>query len=433
MRVVSSVIVFLIFVFVSCDTKMNVKNPAQNYYIKYFGGEGSQHAVGLIANPDGTFYILGNSRAAVDSLQKIYLAKANAAGDVVWQRTFNESIETEARGFILTSDQKLAVVANQYTATGTSTVSLYFFDINSGAKISSMAIPVANTRSNSITQTQDQGFIISGNTLGVDPINPAKIDTLTWVYRMDNTLTPVWTANNTSGNNYGNSVKTFESAAGGTFYVYGVTRAGFQGNVGKKFYSFPLANNGIAFNASDSVLAFTAFGAYDILTDVFPGNVGSVITGFSTDASGNNFLKLLKMRSIELTYRTTYDYEAAFSIKGVGANNSSSVPLGKIPNSSLASPFVTGCPSSQVGYYFVANSFSTSTNSDILLLKTNLLLTPVGGYPLTFGGVGDDTAAAVAELPDGHIMILGTFQLGNPVNQYKIVLIKLNSQGKLTD
>ena len=52
---------------------------------------------------------------------------------------------------------------------------------------------------------------------------------------------------------------------------------------------------------------------------------------------------------------------------------------------------------------------------------------------VSFGGDGDDTAAAVAELPDGHIMVLGTMQLGNPPAQFKITLIKLNSNGKFAD
>ena len=53
-------------------------------------------------------------------------------------------------------------------------------------------------------------------------------------------------------------------------------------------------------------------------------------------------------------------------------------------------------------------------------------------FERVFGGVGDDFVGAVSELSDGKILLLGTMTLGGVVDgQKKIVLIKLNAQGKL--
>src|SRR5579872_3444 len=119
----------LIFAFLfACDTASNIKSPGNNYFLKYFGGDGNQTATDLIVNTDGTFFILGNSRQEQDSIQKIYLAKVNAQGDVIWQLTHGNS-ETVARDFLLTADgQNLVVVANTNLTSGNPNVSITFFN-----------------------------------------------------------------------------------------------------------------------------------------------------------------------------------------------------------------------------------------------------------------------------------------------------------------
>jgi hypothetical protein len=85
------------------------------------------------------------------------------------------------------------------------------------------------------------------------------------------------------------------------------------------------------------------------------------------------------------------------------------------------------------GYFALSNIFNSAGTSDMILIKLDVTLQEVWKNPVTFGGDGDDTAAAVAELSDGHIMVLGTMNLGNPPEQFKIALMKLNSAGQLGD
>jgi len=54
---------------------------------------------------------------------------------------------------------------------------------------------------------------------------------------------------------------------------------------------------------------------------------------------------------------------------------------------------------------------------------------------LIFGGEGDDFAGSVTELPNGRILLMGTMTVGQSSSsgQKKMVLMKLNSEGKLAE
>ena len=53
----------------------------------------------------------------------------------------------------------------------------------------------------------------------------------------------------------------------------------------------------------------------------------------------------------------------------------------------------------------------------------------VGGV----GGQGGDFAGAVRQLADGKIMVSGTFSIGQVNGETKMVLMKLNSEGKFAE
>jgi hypothetical protein len=145
------------------------------------------------------------------------------------------------------------------------------------------------------------------------------------------------------------------------------------------------------------------------------------MTGISIDNNQNQNLKIVKLRNDNLAF------------------NDSDIQL-KYPGKSLGiggTPFATTCNSSS-GYLVLTNSYDIGGNSDLMLTKiygdyNSQTLNELWKEPVLLGGDGDDTAAAVAELTDGHIIVLGTMSLGKPAEQFKIALIKLNSAGRLSD
>ena len=77
---------------------------------------------------------------------------------------------------------------------------------------------------------------------------------------------------------------------------------------------------------------------------------------------------------------------------------------------------------------------ATNDENDISLIKLSNTLLKEWQAPIFFGGVGDDFAGSVMELPDGKILVIGTMTLGGELKgQTKMVLIKLNSNGRLAN
>jgi hypothetical protein len=71
-------------------------------------------------------------------------------------------------------------------------------------------------------------------------------------------------------------------------------------------------------------------------------------------------------------------------------------------------------------------------NTNLALTKLTRELTKAWQIPLIFGGESNDFAGSVSELPDGRILVVGTMTVGGLSGQKKMVLMKLNADGKLT-
>jgi hypothetical protein len=407
--------VFLITI-LGCDTSSNIKLPDNSYFIKYFGADGNQEAVDLIVNKDGTFFILGNSKKSEDAKTQVYIAKADALGKLLWQKTFG-NVEMDAKDFLVTSDGKLAVVANKLSGSNMDVLlSRYTLD---GTPVDSVLLFATTVNafseySNSLIQLGDGGFIVEGYLTG----NGNQSDEMH--LRVDKQLQklPVWSEINGAGSiNAGTTVVQHSS---GVFYVFGYTNASYlgQGKTQVNYWAYKLGANGVAIDNGDySEFEQAGSGLDKTLTDALPAAIGGfLLVGISNSTSFS-----LKA-SITNSTDTSFSLSAAGVFQDVILLNN----LGSGPN-----PYATAFSSTLYNFILVNTYNTASAKSDILLMKVDNALAPIWG-PVEFGGDGEDNAAAVAELPDGHIMILGTMNLGNPPEQNKIALIKLNSQGKLS-
>ncbi|HTH55082.1 MAG TPA: hypothetical protein VL728_03505 [Cyclobacteriaceae bacterium] len=414
--------IFLLALFFGCDTSSNIKPPNKNYFVKYFGGEGNQKAVGLIANDDGTFYILGNSRVSTGAMQQVYLAKATALGDTLWQTTYGNA-EMDARDFKV-ANGFIVVAANRKTnvASTDSKIQLIQFKLN-GDTVQSKILQIdpalsASPQSvwaNSLTVMKDGGFFVAGYTTYVGNNNFAY-DALQ--IRTDNNFNPAlassgWIYVSGAGvNNY--ATRAFQVSADST-YVFGYTNGPSPPSNDEDFWAFRLDSKGV----QRKTTVFVANNSIDELFDALRATQGGyLLTGLSIDNNSQVFgLKISKMRYDNLSFDSN-DNQFSYAGRSLGKGGDSR--------------FTTACNAGD-GYFVLTNIFNAGGISDILLLKLDVNLQEMWSDPVTLGGDGDDTAAAVAELPDGHIMVLGTMNLGNPPEQFKIALMKLNSAGKLSD
>jgi hypothetical protein len=415
-------ILLLAFVF-GCDTSSNIKSPNKNYFVKYFGGDGNQKAVGLIANDDGTFYILGNSRVSTTALQQVYLAKANALGDTIWQTTYGKNVELDARDFKV-ANGSIVVVANRKASVASTDSQIQLIQFNlKGDTVQSKILQIdpalsptpQNVWANSLTLMKDGGFFVSGYTTYVGSNTNFSYDALH--IRADNLFnqrlsSSGWTY--ISGEGTVNYATRAFNVSTDSIYVFGYSNGPSLPSNDEDFWAFRLGSKG----AQSKTEVFVVNNSVDELYDALRANQGGyLLTGMAIDNNSQNLsLKISKIRYDNLTFDGK-DIQVTYPGRSLGRGNER---------------YATACNSGD-GYFVLTNSFNTGGTSDILLLKLDVTLQELWTNPVTLGGDGDDTAAAVAELPDGHIMVLGTMNLGNPPEQFKIALMKLNSTGRLSE
>lgn len=428
-------IVFLALLF-ACDTSSNVQSPNKNYFIKYFGGDGDQIATDLIVNKDGTFFILGNSKGPDGSAKKVYLAKVNEFGELIWQKTYGTSVDTEAKDFLLTADgQYIVVVANRATSSSGTDALLTRYTLD-GIKNANDSILITNAFANSVTELSDGGYIVEG----YQTFNGQHAELhFRWSGNPWGSYTGgVWSSTYSDPNNKTadfTGVSTIQLSPT-TFYTFGYTNAIYQsGNTNNKFWAYHLGQyggtgGGVTDNGTFDRDGYSATKTLKFATQAAIG--GYLLVGVSSSTSDNIKVSITSSD-------TTQAFKPSWVLQDVLLKDvkQETIDLGK------GDQFVTAC-SSTLHNFILANIYSASNTptptSDILLMKINNALVPMWGDPVSqeanyvlFGGDGNDTAAAVAELADGHIMVLGTMQLGNPPAQSKIALMKLNANGKLAD
>ncbi|MDZ7650087.1 MAG: hypothetical protein U5K54_24825 [Cytophagales bacterium] len=84
--------------------------------------------------------------------------------------------------------------------------------------------------------------------------------------------------------------------------------------------------------------------------------------------------------------------------------------------------------------FMLLTNDNTLSNNDLNLALTKLTreLSKSWQIPLIFGGESNDFAGSVSELPNSRILVVGTMTVGGLSGQKKMVLMKLNADGRLT-
>src|SRR6478736_1511627 len=153
----------LLFFFLSCDTADNVNAPTS--FVKYFGAAGHQEGVDLVVNADGTTLLFGNTTLPGEIHSKLYLAKSDANGNLLWERSaFGGPLNNQARDIEVASDGRIILLANSEVSSGDNDVLVIIADQN-GNELKRAIHGYANFQedASTVTQTMD-GFIVTGAT-----------------------------------------------------------------------------------------------------------------------------------------------------------------------------------------------------------------------------------------------------------------------------
>ena len=420
--------------FSACDTASNIEDPDLDYFVKYYGADGDQRAVDMIALPDGSFLLLGTSSESEFDTD-VYVIRVSAEGDLIWETRIGDPANNadlwSSKDIEPTSDGNFLILTDYKKV---SSDPMLYGDMKlikispEGAILDSVSFGTpADDFGRSITGLPDGGFIVSGTTeftatfqLANEP-DPDLGDIFN--YRFDLNL-EVLSLNQWSpvfhgyGSNLDVAVKVVDAPIG--HYVFGYTnstvsgilnsneRLGLfyferttDGTLGKVWYP------GNIINVNDTEISM-----------VQPVNAamggGFLIIGTSINNVGVSEMFVARMRS-SLTFDDPLSGEATFY---------NTIPLGRNIRGVSAATSVVG----EQGFLLLGNEVRSTGATNFWLTKIDQSGRVL--WSTTFGSEAeDDMAAAVTELPDGRVVILGTSGLAD--NQFKMALIKLNRKGQL--
>ncbi len=419
----------------SCDTSDSIDLP--DYFVKYYGVQGDQEGVDMIVNEDGTFFLFGNSRLAPGENQKLFLVKVDAKGNMLWEnpKFFGGNVyANQARDIEVASNGNLIMAATSESAAGDNDAFLIIADPE-GNKIDSVIHGYVGTDEDvsSVTQIND-GYIVTGSTSKIK-LNPQGTAVIAndqrdmFNFRFTNQLKDYNEVNNNSwtesflAGTYDAGIKMIQ-INNDLFHFFGYSNQILQKdqNLAPNFDFVIYKVNRFGVSIGAPIYAGSSF-VNERLTSVSVSPVASgpgyFLTGIATEVSNENRLYVAKLNQ-ELNTLNPIDniaYQKTFS-SGLGV---------------LSDLKAVSVPSKSSGVFILSNENTSGSQNFCLSKATN-----EGGEfwkkpsRFVFGGGELDKIGTVAELPDGKIVMIGTFTVGDDM-QKKMTLIKVNKDGKFSD
>jgi hypothetical protein len=411
-----------------CDTTRNTPYPADNFFIRYYGTDGDQRSVDMVANEDGTFTLLGTS--VINEESQIYLLKVNGHGIVLWEQYYRwddnliaiDIEPTGSDGFVILGEVEKPsrgkdIFLMTVDGAGTKIDTSSFWYPGGSDEIGSSVTPITN--GSSLT-----GFIVAGHTnspsmlkLNEDPNTTA----LFVRFEPNGSLYQgAWTEHG-GGARDDFGTKVFQVGPLQSplpFLFFGYTNSDQTDAVPSfDFWASPLNAFGGELLLIEGVLPPSPPNTNEILSfatqTLVPSNY--LLTGLLDNGSGDAKIIMAgvsKGLNIGLPQKSL----DGISLGGVG---------------SLTSEYqrVVAFPSRDFGYLIMASSYRAN-QGDIVLTKVDVQGEPVWDSPVILGGQEDDFGSAVYELADGRILVFGTLTLGDGRGQLKMALMMLNQRGE---
>jgi hypothetical protein len=422
-HVTKNICVIILFIIVlSCDTSHNVESPDKKYFLKYYGEDGDQRAVDMVVNSDGTFLLLGKTMSGT---QGIFIVKADAEGKIMWQKNLGTSTD-DPKDIELSIDGSHYVILSDFEKSPSNTdIKLLRID-GEGNKMDSVTYGTVDSgemygdHANSVTPLSDGGFIVTGYAdYDYNAFDQVNRSSSIFHFRFTSNLSPF---DQTNWENYYGSgvinagVKVYER--GDSLYVFGYTDEYSAGN-----------------NNEHHKLMLLYYGLNQIGTSTNPEYLGDVITNGGSDTNAKYVLKVpASLIDGYLIVSTTVESPGSSKLRVSKLRDP--LKFKKIDDSyfdkeifgskTLSGVYASPSVVNSSGYLILANETQETGQTDIMLAKIDQ--SGDEQWSVDFGSDNNDQAAAVAELPDGKIIVLCTIET---IVQSKMALMKLNSKGQL--
>ena len=393
----------------ACDNEHNVRPRFEDYFIKFYGGNGNQQGVDLAVLGDG-FLLLGKTSSPGFGSQAM-LVRTDVLGNEVWRSEFGGPQDEDPVGLVIGDDNAYVIAATITLDEDDSDIALFkVLDTgNSGELIDEGQYGNIGTReiANSIITTLDGGFVVTGSTDSVI-LKTQNQEADFWdVYsiRTDAALNlferPNWfDTYGFEGQDFG--VKVIQKSDE-TFLFFGTTNRPSVNvqQMGFNMFLFPAGRDGLV--SSDS--EFQSFGTIgnEQGADINQTSDGGYIMSGSSvaDNQGTSDIFIARVRSNNSFIRAN------------GINSARNVAASAIIEA-------------QGGGFLVLGQ-ETSNSDNIYLSRINTQ--GVIEWERSFGGGDGDNPGKLVQMEDGSIVFIGTVELEN---QTKIGLFKTNINGELS-
>lgn len=403
---------------VSCDTPDTIKPPDDHYFIKYYGSDGNQKAVDLQVLDDNSFLILGNSTFTLST--EVVLLRVDAAGVLMWQKTLAEGNAVDLEPL---SGGDFIVLVNRSSGFQLLRVSAEGEVLQASAEITDGGKVVAH----SVTPLADGGFMVSGQSDLTGNPNVDFGNLVNFKLSAGFSVQVNWGPVNHGFGEGGQAVSRLDVAIK-TFQRL-VSKDGEVG-MDTLYYVFGHSNTNIGNNPG--ALMNLLYFERDYL-----GGTGTVRYAANLDATdtkiahvlevpeemGSGFLAVGTAERLQNSYLFVARLRNPLRFNETDATLYTNLPLGRPITAVSAVPSLVGAR----GFLLLGNETRATNAKNIWLTKIDQ--SGAVQWSATYGSENEeDTAAAVVELPDGRIVILGTVGLAD--NQTKIALIKTNADGQ---
>lgn len=418
----TAIFLALIFLASSCDNSQNIESPDKNFFMKLYGDDGDQFGVDFVALSDGGFLLLGNSELSTFSgLQKrIYLVRVDALGKVVWQRLLG-GMSDSARDLEPTGDGNFVILSEDGSQIDNTNTKLLRVTEN-GTVIDSVVYGTArNDYPKTVTPLLDGGFIITGateyDTAKVTPVDPSLYSNI-FHFRCDANFRfdPNWYELYGATDRYDAATKVFQESSN-VFLVFGYSNRDHvigqtTSKLNLQYYS--IGAGGVISNNIGYVGDFDQDTRSNFVLRV-PSQLGGGYFIFATETKSTG---TVSMYASKLRSPLQFDARDKLLEGEVFINGRT-----------LEAVSAAASVNSTQGYILLANE-KRSIGTNIWLTKIDQIGTQL--WSVSLGSEEEnDRSAAVLELNDGKIMVLGSIGLAD--NQSKMALFKLNSVGRLQD
>ncbi|MEM7107034.1 MAG: hypothetical protein AAF519_02325 [Bacteroidota bacterium] len=402
---------FALVLIAGCDTESNLDPRFEDYFIKYYGGDGNQTGIKLVEFNEG-FLLVGNS-ALINGLSNIFVVFTDELGNEVWSKSYGGENELNAVDVEIDADNNIIVAANLINVVGLS--DLIFYKLGSeGETIDSLVfgLPTFTEVGADLTITNDNDYIITGYTTNVDvgksDYNPTTDLEDILSIRVNSQLELIDNANwrrvyGFSGEDRGNGLV---QKVDGTFLFFGTTDrrppgAPITSDPDLNIFVFPADTDGIA----TSVSPFQWLGSLEsdeVASSISAtSNQGFVLAGSSTQANSSSSVYLASLRNDD----------------GLAFNG---------PLSNRANVTTRSVIEDMNGGFLITGEETIDNTTNIILIKTSN--TGLEEWAQSFGGSDNDLSGEVVQLNDGSIVFIGTVELES---QTKMTLIKTKPNGEL--